>query len=522
MTPALNLTDGYKVDHRRQFPKNTTRVVDDFKPRKSRMKGVNEVVWIGAQYLIKRYFIKEFNDNFFSVPREEAVRKYTRRINNYLPPGHTVTFEHVGDLHDLGFLPIVIKALPEGSRVPIGVPPFVYYNTKGHKKRFHWIPNYLETVTSCTLWPMCQSATTADQFRQKANYWADLTVGNRDFVPWQCHDFSFRGMFGVDAAMMSGASHLTSFYGTDTIPAIDFLEEWYNADSDKEIVGGSVAATEHSVMCLGTGLYIWDKYNGNWDYQGEAEYDLFVRIITEVYPSGIVSIVGDTWNLWRVVSRYLPQMKEIILARNGKVVLRPDSSPKTPVEILVGDVDGMSYGYEKEEGEAATKGLVEALWDIFGGTITEKGYKLLDPHVGAIYGDSITLERFDWICEGLAKKGFASINWVAGVGSYTYTYVTRDTLGWAMKATYGEVILSDGREVGIEIFKDPITDDGTKKSARGLQRVDEVEIDGKKTFKLTDRVTWEEFEGGALVEIFRDGKLLKETSLAEIRQRLGN
>jgi nicotinamide phosphoribosyltransferase len=510
--PSINLVDGYKVDHRRQYPKGTVKVVSNWTPRKSRVPGVESIVFFGTQYFIKKYLIEEY-DKWFKLPEDVAVKKYERRINNYLGPKHGITFEHIAALHKLQYLPLEIKALPEGSVVPMRVPPLTIKNTL---PEFYWLVNYLETLMSCTLWGPSTSATTAYQYKKSLRYWAMKTVGNADFVPFQGHDFSFRGMFGPEAAMMSGAGHLTSFVGTDTVPAIDWLEEYYGANSDVELVGCSVAATEHAVMCMGTGLYIYDQRKGDWSYQGEAEFELFKRLITEVYPEGIVSVVADTWNLWKVVTEYLPKMKDLILARNGRLVLRPDSSPKTPVEILCGDPDGMNYGYEQAHGEAAVKGLIEALWDIFGGTTTDRGYKLLDTHIGAIYGDSITMERQELICQGLSKKGFASINTVLGIGSYTYQCVTRDTYGWAMKATYGEAITSDGRLLEMAIFKDPITDDGTKKSAKGLPQV----LGENGAYTLHDEATWEEEASGELEIIFLNSKLVKETTLSEIRNRI--
>jgi nicotinamide phosphoribosyltransferase len=353
-------------------------------------------------------------------------------------------------------------------------------------------------------------------------------------------------------------------YATDTIPAIDLLEGYYGADVEKEIVGTSVNATEHSVQCAGG---------------KETELDTYRRLITEVYPDGLISIVSDTWDFWNVVSNYLSVLKPEIMARNGKVVIRPDSGD--PVEIICGKqftIVPIDYLYNQDsieswicddlvdkvyadtphgeigawsvtadiyqigdkyfeatveiewnrhdkkyymDGErltdfneieltSAQKGLVECLWDTFGGTMTDEGFKLLDSHIGGIYGDSITYERAEQIFERLAAKGFASGNIVLGLGSYAFQYVTRDTHGMAMKTTYA-VINGEPHE----LFKDPITDNGTKKSAKGLLKV--IEENGR--YKLIDQVTPEEEETGCLVEIFRDGKLLVEVTLAEVRSR---
>jgi nicotinamide phosphoribosyltransferase len=313
-------------------------------------------------------------------------------------------------------------------------------------------------------------------------------VGNRDFVQWQGHDFSFRGMFGFEAACISGAGHLLSFTGTDTIPAIDFHENYYGANSENELIGASVPATEHSVMCMGS---------------EENEIGTFKRLISEIYPNGIVSIVSDSWDFWRVITEYLPELKSLILERNGKVVIRPDSGD--PVKIICGDKSA-------EIGSPEYRGAVECLWEVFGGATTEKGYKLLDSHIGLIYGDSITVDRCKEICQQLADKGFASFNVVFGIGSYTYQYVTRDTMGFAMKATYGEI---NGQPK--EIFKKPRTDSGGKISAKGLVAVD----DSHGKFLLSDQVGWDRVNNCQLKTVFKDGKLIVDQSLSDIRGRLG-
>ena len=481
MNSLLN-TDGYKVDHRRQYPANTSLVYSNWTPRKSRIKGIDEVVFFGLQYFIKKYLQEDFTLNFFSKTKDEVVKSYGRRINSFLGENQ-VGVQHIEALHDLGYLPIKIKALPEGSRVPIRVPMFTVYNTL---PEFFWLTNYFETLLSTTVWLPCTSATLALEYRKILDEYANETSSLESFVDWQAHDFSMRGMAGLEACCMSSAGHLLSFKGTDTIPAIDFLEAYYNADADKEIIGGSVAATEHSVMCMGTKA---------------GEFETFKRLITEVYSTGIVSIVSDSWDLWKVLTVYLPKLKNEVLNREGKVVIRPDSGD--PVKIICGNFEA--------DNEFERKGVIELLWELFGGKVNEKGDKELDEHIGAIYGDSITLDRAREICARLKSKGFASTNIVLGIGSYTYQYNTRDTFGFAMKATYGEVN-GEGRA----IFKDPITDDGTKKSARGLLKVERV----NNKFTLIDEVSWEDEEKGELEIVFENGKLIREHSLIEIRKKL--
>jgi nicotinamide phosphoribosyltransferase len=477
-TNPFLLTDFYKVGHPFQYPNGTTLVYSNLTPRKSRLDGVDEMVFFGLQYFIKEYLIKYFNENFFEQPKEKIISDYRRRVKTSLG-GDLPSYEHIEKLHDLGYLPIEIKALPEGSSVNMKVPVLTVVNTLPD---FYWLTNFVESLMSAILWQPCTSATIAKEYRRILDKYADETGVPKDFVQWQGHDFSFRGMSSLESSVLSGMGHLLYFTGTDTIPAIDALEFYYNADADKELIGGSVPATEHSVMCSGA---------------KDGELETFKRLITDIYPSGIVSIVSDTWDLWKVCTEYLSELKEIILARDGKVVIRPDSGD--PVDIICGNPNG------KTENER--KGVIELLWGIFGGTETDKGYKLLDSHIGAIYGDSITRERATEICQRLKDKGFAS-QVVFGIGSFTYQYNTRDTFGIAMKATYIE-IGSESRE----IFKSPITDDGTKKSATGILCVKRE----KDKYVLIDKVTWEEEGRSELKTVFKNGHLTKDFTLSEIR-----
>jgi nicotinamide phosphoribosyltransferase len=310
-----------------------------------------------------------------------------------------------------------------------------------------------------------------------------------------------RGMSSVESATLSGMGHLLSFTGTDTIPAIYQLEQSYNAIG---LIGASVPATEHSVMCMGT---------------KESEIETFKRLLN-LYPTGILSVVSDTWDLWKVLTEFLPQLKEEILSRDGKLVIRPDSGD--PVDIICGKLPS-DIAVSPEN-----KGVIELLWNVFGGTINEQGYKVLDSHIGAIYGDSITRERAIQICERLKAKGFASTNIVFGIGSYTYQYNTRDTFGFAMKATYGEIttwtehyVRSSSHTECREIFKDPITDDGTKKSKKGLLNVHKVNIGKPNEYiDVIDQVDWKYESEGLLTTVFKNGKLIKTTTLEEIRAKL--
>lgn len=872
---AVELTDGYKLDHRRQYPNGTEYVYSNWTPRSNNHfpEAIDGSVVFGVQYLIKEYLIKRFNEEFFQLPEDVAVALYQNRINAFLGPNEVGT-EHIKALHKLGYLPILIKSLPEGSVCPIRVPMLTVINTHPD---FFWVTNYLETIMSAVLWLPMTSATTARLYYKELFRHAEETGFENDCLEFLCHDFSMRGMAGLEAAIMSGMAHLTSFWGSETIPAIGALEKYYNAsDSEGQPIAGTIPASEHSVMCAGG--------------EGEDELKTFKRFITELYPTGFVSIVSDTWDFWKVMTEYLPTLKNEILNREGRIVIRPDCydgltqvltpqgwryfttidentlvaqvhddgtytfvkpekyikmpykgkmvcfedgkgkldlcvtpnhrmvytsngqmkvqeadecsfywgkdilrsaaaqtkgreltaneelqiafqadgsyttignrirfsfSKQRKIDRLISilndcdyqykiyklkdgryefniDVDASKYkkdfswvdissldsnwckefieelsywdatrrhsnrfkfdttnkevieivelialsaGYgvlisssedtrsqkfstvytahilkdnklggqsitksyidfddmvycvkvptgrlmvkrcggqavcgnsgnpadiicgiepdiviaedevfhSKEEAEryyasciidnlrditphgeyggeshslvfqhgnfyyritvdniswnrhdkqfyfidmyekpnviveqldsTLYKGAYELLWDTFGGSTNEKGYRILDSHVGIIYGDSITLALQKKIYRRLEKKGFAASNLVLGIGSFTYQFRTRDSLGFAMKATWCQI---NGEAK--EIYKQPKTDSGMKNSLKGLIRVENV--DG--TYVAYDQQSKEEEVNGELIPIFKDGKLLIETSLSEIRNRLKN
>lgn len=478
---GLLLTDGYKTGHHQQYPKGTEEVYSNWTPRSNKYapKGCDKVVSFGQQYVIK-WLHDYFKDNFFSKNKEEVCNEIKEELSLYLGAEYDVT--HYEQLHDLQYLPIQVKSLPEGVEVPIRVPMLTVVNTH---KDFYWITNFLETILSTMLWQPMTSATIAILYKRIFKKWALLTDSeNVAFIDFQGHDFSMRGMGGLQSALSSGMGHASVFMGSDTLPVISGLRKYYNA---KGFVVGSVNATEHSVMCAGT---------------KDDEIGTF-RALMNTYPTGILSVVSDTWDLWKVLTDYLPKLKEEVLSRDGKLVIRPDSGD--PVDIICGENQNINGTTPQE------KGVVELLWDIFGGTINKEGFKVLDAHIGAIYGDSITTERAEQICKRLHDKGFASTNVVLGIGSFTYQFNTRDTFGFAMKAT--SVVVNGERR---EIFKDPITDDGIKKSAKGLVKVDLVDNE----YVLIDQASVEEEEQGELQIIYKDGAFLNEVTLQDVRGRI--
>lgn len=572
-TPATLLCDFYKLCHRNAYPTKTTQIYSTFTPRsKKYLPMADGALVFGVQAVAKEYFINYFNACFFNRPKEDVVNEYVFYITHTLG-AESADATHIAALHDLGYLPIRMRSLKEGTIAPIQVPVLTIENTHPD---FAWLTNYLETLISCQLWQPITSATISHSFRKLLEKHAIKTTGSIEGVDFQAHDFSMRGMSSVETAKLSGAGHLLSFLGTDTFPAITFLEQYYNTSVAKELVGTSVNATEHSVMCANT------PGDGDRD-----EFESYKRLITKVFPKGIVSIVSDTYDFWRNVTYVIPKLKNEIMNRDGKVVIRPDSG--NPFEILCGkdikdytnaaycdtieDVielikDDVSENAQDACGDGChgnsdytrtfkfndeylkltivveynrhdkrfyfvenTKvvscepftpdaediGLVEYLWNTFGGTTNEKGYKVLDSHIGAIYGESINYELAEKICNMLAEKGFASTNVTFGLGSFTFQHNTRDSLGFAMKATSSIV---GGKE--ILLFKDPKTDQG-KKSQRGRVYVSK---DAEGNYVAQDgftQVTLAEEElkkPNELEIIFENGKMVKETSLAEIRERV--
>lgn len=484
--PATLLCDFYKVSHREQYPTDTEVIYATWTPRTTRKPSIQKVVAFGFQGFIKEYLIEYFNENFFSRPLEEVVEEYARVIKFALGKENPDT-THIEALHKLGYMPVKICAVPEGITVPVRVPMMTIENTI---PEFFWVTNYLETLMSCYLWQPMTSATISKEYRDVLDYFAEMTGGDKNVVPFQGHDFSLRGMGALEAGMTSGAGHLLNFTGTDTIPAILYAEHFYNANIETEMVATSIPATEHSVQCAGG---------------EEEELETYRRLINDVYPSGIASIVSDTWDLWAVLTEILPQLRDDIMNRDGKIVIRPDSGD--PVKIVCGDPDSEDW--------RARKGVIELLWDLFGGTETEKGYKVLDSHIGCIYGDAITIERCTEICSRLADKGFASTNMVYGIGSFTFQYNTRDTFGFALKTTYAVI---GGEEKFL--FKNPKTDDGTKKSQRGKVAV-LTAPDNQITFvDGLNALQYSNVRNNLLRPIFNNGQLLVDDSLSTIRERL--
>lgn len=501
MYNPLLMVDFYKVCHSSQYPKGMTKIYSPYTPRMSRLKDVNKVVYFGGQAFCKEYLIRAFNEYFFNRPEDEVVAEYERVLNYTLGPG-TYNSDKIRSLHRLGYLPIAMYAVPEGTRTAIGVPQSVFVNTHPD---FAWLTNTLETAYSCFMWHIQVSAEVGYRYRQIVQKYKDKTCDEDVRVARLLGDFSMRGQHSPESAMKSSAGWLLSFLNTATVPAIMWMEDNYNCDITKDEVGFGAISTEHSVMC------------SNFAVDGD-EITQIKRLLTEIYPNNSFSMVSDSYDYWNLVDNILPQCKEEIMSHNGTIFIRGDSGD--PVEVITE--------------------TVFHLWNQFGGTINSKGYKVLDSHVRAIYGDSITPQRCEAIYSILEKNGFSIQNVALGVGSFSfmclediqkepvfdyntgeyssvkhiqYNPYTRDTFGIAIKATYGE----DANGKPIMIYKNPKAL-SWKKSQKGCVIVD---ADGE---HYTDQWTYAEAHGygsnNLLELVFADGYMVKEQTLTEIRNRM--
>lgn len=502
MNPTL-LIDMYKATHDLMQPENVTMEVSYWTPRMSRVPQWDYVIHFGLQGFIKEFLIEYFNENFFIRNERYVLEDYERIMTNTLG-AKAFKSDKIKALHRLGYLPIEIGALPEGTKVPMHIPIFYVRNTHPD---FAWLPQALEPLLSSEIWCPQVMANVAYTYRQIVNKWYDKTVDNNIPRNRALSNFDMRGDTCLDNAVKTGAAWLTSFANTSTVPSIVYLERYYHANTDNEAVGYGLPSTEHSVMCANRAV------------DGD-EITLLRRLLTEIYPDVSFSCVCDSYDYWNIVDNILPQLKSEIMAHNGFIGIRGDSGD--PVDVV-------------------TK-TVFHLWNIFGGTINSKGYKVLDPHIKAVYGDSITLIRCEEIYKILEQNGFAANNVSLGVGSFSMRCLeedkimnvilengkevkakvrtiggyTRDTFSSCIKATYCEVA---GQPM--PIFKNP-KEGNFKKSQKGCCVVFS-DHNGNLLYK--DNYTWDEASNNSenlLKPIFRNGEMLQEQSLNDIRAQLYN
>lgn len=506
---ALLLKDFYKMCHLSMLDKGMVKSVSYYTPRMSRVARWDSVVNFGLQAFCKTYLIDYFNENFFNRPEDEVVEEYRNYAINTMCE---VDVEPIRKLHQLGYLPIEIVSLPEGMLVPIHCPIFGVTNTHPD---FAWLGQALESLISAELWYPMICATVGHSYREVVDKYYSETCD--DNVPRRraLGNFDFRGDQGLDAALKAGSAWCLSFVNTATVPVIPYLEKMYNCDCSKEEVGFGAVSTEHFVMCSNSVKDTADNPDYEYaDIDPRRERIFIKRLLTELYPNTSVSCVCDSYDYWNVVNNILPTLKDEILNHNGCFLVRGDSGDCVKVVTET----------------------VFRLWDIFGGTVNSKGYKVLNPHVKALYGDSITIQRAERIYQILKDNGFAAQNVALGVGSFSMHCIeegdkllpfTRDTFSVAIKSVYAEWVDNEGNIIKTPVYKDPKTDrenggGNFKKSQHGCCLVYRT-ADGE--YHYQDGYTWDELENivnQELKTVFKDGKLTKEETLSEIRERLND
>lgn len=526
LNPAL-ACDYYKVGHPFMQPPGMETVYATWTARsyKHHPNCSNTVVF-GHQYTIKTWFVQFFDENFFSQEIDKLESEFCEMIETSFHPRYA-DFSKFKALHELGYLPIAIYGVPEGTLLPVGIPDHVIFNTH---KDFGWLPQYLEDVWSSNNWLPSTSATTAYYRRKMIEPYAENTSDVPDLAQHMCGDFSLRGHTSLQAGAISGAGHLLSFDRTATVPSNVLLRDYYGAAVP---AGMGTPSLEHSVVEQGIAWFknriktgdipdymhpYLDKaiMEENWEINLLAEMCFILYLITEVQPTGTMTYVSDTYDYWGVVSRILPTIKDAILARDGCFSVRPDSG--NPVHIICGTtstaVDRLSNHYDPKA--PWNKGTLRMLLDIFGYTINSKGCKVLPPQIRMIYGDAITPEITEEVCDWCCTNMVSIENLAFGIGAYTYQYVTRDTRGYAIKAT--DCIHEDFGEM--PIYKQPKTDPG-KKSPRGCVAV----IKENNTYRMVDGLTLEEslnYPNNIMVKKFEDGEMYNQETLEDIRLRLNN
>jgi len=447
----LRLTDSYKLSHYKQYPSGTSHIYSYFESRGGKFE---QVTFFGLQYLLKEYLAGEV---VTQAKIDQAAKLYAAHF------GSETLFNREGWEYILekyqGKLPIRIKAVAEGAVIPTH---HVLMTVENTDPKCYWLSNFLETLL-VQLWYPCTVATTSKAVRSLILSYLEKT-GDPSLIDFKLHDFGFRGVSSVESAGIGGAAHLVNFMGTDTVTALTFIQEYYQPDS---MFGFSIPAAEHSTIT-------------SWKQEGELEA---YRNMLDQYPEGLVAVVSDSYDVYHACEKLWGEaLKEKILARNGTVVVRPDSGVPKDVVLKVTEILGEKIGY----------------------TINEKGYKVLVPQIRVIQGDGVNYESIGEILENLAVNGWSADNITFGMGGALLQKVHRDTQKFAFKCSCATV---DGQDR--LVFKDPITDHG-KKSKKGRLKL--ILKDNE-----YHTVNLDEEGEDLLVTVFENGEILKDYTFDEVK-----
>jgi nicotinamide phosphoribosyltransferase len=459
----LTLTDSYKTSHWKQYPKGTSKVYSYLESRGGKF---NNTMFYGLQYFIKQYLSGQ-------VVTEEKIQRAKKFWDAHLGPNHfnEAGWRHILDKHN-GHLPVRIKAVPEGTVVKTGNVLVTVENTD---PEVPWLTNFLESILLQVWYPTTVGTLSREVKKNLISYLKKTTSYNPEeisgVVAFMLHDFGFRGVSSVESSGLGGSSHIINFMGTDTVSAILFAQEFYNTENP---LAFSIPASEHSTIT-------------SW---GEPFEVKAMENMLDSYPTGLVACVSDSFDIIRACRDYWgTALRDKILSRDGRLVIRPDSGD--PVQTL--------------------KQIFHILWDKFGGTTNDKGFKVLDPHVRVIQGDGVNFESISDICDMMIEEGFSIENIAFGMGGALLQKVDRDTQKFAFKCSS---ITINGEEA--EVRKNPI-----EINEKG-ERVQSFKKSKAGRLKLVNGQTVEhshDEDGDELVEVFLNGKVMKEWTFEEVRER---
>lgn len=462
MTNLILATDSYKFTHHKMYPQGTEYVYSYFESRIG--AAYNKTVFFGLQYYLKKYLEG-------CVVTQEHIDEAEALVSAHIGPNvfNREMWQRIVDVHK-GHLPLQICAVEEGSVVDVNN---VLMTVVNNDPRCAALTNAFETLLT-QIWYPCTVATRSASLREVLQNKFDKSSDNPEALNFTVHDFGFRGVSSMESAGLGGAAHLINFMGTSTVAGMLLARDYYDAKLNS--LAFSVPASEHSVMCS----------SGR-----SGEKETVERILNE-YPTGIVSIVADTYNIEDFLEKLICQeFKEKILQRQGKVVIRPDS-PR----------------WEGDTPDVQVLWILDVLWNAFGGTINSKGYKVLHPNIGVLYGDGLSVEQIQDIFDLALEAGYSAENIVVGQGGGLLQKLNRDTQRFAFKAS---AIRVNG--IWRKVSKNPM--DSSKKSKEGFLELVKG-VNGYKTISH-DRTVLTPFN--QLRTVFLNGHILRESTFDEIRKR---
>ena len=449
------MTDSYKVGHWPQYPPETENVYSYFESRGGMYP---QTVFFGLQYLIEKYLMK--------VPDMKDIMEAKDLFALHFGSDKLFNAEGWEKIKNLGYLPIRIKAVPEGSVIPTLNVLMTVENTHPD---FYWLTNYLETILS-QVWYPTTVATISWNVRQNILEYLRAT-GTPEAIDFKLHDFGFRGVSSAESAAIGGGAHLTSFMGTDTLPPLVFLREFYGAD----MPGFSVPASEHSTMTS------WGREN---------EVEAYRNMIAQYGDFPIYSVVSDSYDIFSAASDlWGGVLREEVLSHKGTLVVRPDSGDP-PVVVIE---------------------LLERLAQKFGADRNDKDYLVLNPKVRVIWGDGLDPAMIDSILFRMKMRGWSADNIVFGMGGGLLQKVNRDTQKFAFKCS--SVTVNGERR---DVYKEPVTD-AVKVSKKGRLMLVQRANGSYETLSPEDYYP----QYDVLQTVFENGEITKTYSLDDVRRNTG-